>query len=78
MHVGKGGSCHARGERGGVELVVRMKDQRDIEGALGGRSGMLSVQHQQEVGGVGKGVIGLDDRMSFADAVVGRDDHGNL
>ena len=36
MHIGKRGRHHPGSEGGGVEFVVGVQDEGDIEGALGG------------------------------------------
>src|SRR3981189_2102109 len=52
VDVGEGGGNDAGGEGAGVELVVGVEDERDVEGAGGGVGGLLAVEHPEEVGGV--------------------------
>ena len=78
VHVGERGGDDARGEGAGVELVVGVQDERDVEGLGGGLGGLLAVEHPEEVGGVGERGVGLDDLLAFADAVEDGDDHGDL
>src|SRR5206468_7606841 len=51
VQVGQRGGGDARGEGGGVELVVGVKDQRDVEGLGGQLRRLLAAQHAEEVGG---------------------------
>ena len=78
VDVGEGGGDDAGGEGAGVELVIGVEDERDVEGAGGGVGGLLAVEHPEEVGGVREGGVGLDDGLAFADAIEDGDDHGNL
>ena len=78
VHVGQGGGDDAGGEGAGVELVVGVEDERDVEGAGGGVGGLFAVEHPEEVGGVREGAVGFDDGLAFADAVEDGDDHGDL
>ena len=78
VDVGEGGGDDAGGEGAGVELVVGVEDERDVEGAGGGVGGLLAVEHPEEVGGVGEALVGFDDGLAFADAVEDGDDHGDL
>ena len=61
-----------------VELVVGVEDESDVEGAVGGVGGLLAVEHPEEIGGVGKRLVGFDDGLAFADAIEDGDDHGDL
>ncbi len=78
VDVGKGGGDDARGEGAGVELVVGVEDEGDVEGADRGVGGLLAVEHPEEVGGVGERGVGVDDGLAFADAIEDGDDHGDL
>ncbi len=78
VDVGEGGGDDAGGEGAGVELVVGVKDKRDVEGAGGGVGGLLAVEHPEEVGGVGERLVGFDEGLAFADAVEEGDDHRDL
>ena len=78
VDVGEGGGDDARGEGAGVELVVGVEDEGDVEGAGGGGGGLLAVEHPEEVGCVRESVVGVDDGFDLADAVEDGDDHGDL
>ena len=78
VDVGEGGGDDARGEGAGVELVVGVEDERDVEGSGGGLGGLFAVEHPEEVGSVREGGISIDDGLTFADAVEDGDDHGDL
>ena len=52
MHIGKRGCRHSGGKRRGIQFVVRMQNQRHIEGAFGGRRGRFTIQHEQKICGV--------------------------
>ena len=78
VDVGECGGDDAGGEGAGVELVVGVEDECDVEGAGRGVGGLLAVEHPEEVGGVGERWVGLDDGLAFADAVEDGDDHGDL
>ena len=78
VHVGEGGRDDARSEGAGVELMVGVQDERDVEGA--GRSvGWLgAIEHPDEVGSVREGLVRVDDGLALADAIEDGDDHGDL
>ncbi len=78
VHVGHGAGDDAGGKGGGVELMVGMEDERDVQGAGGGGDGLFAVEHPEEIGGVGERGIGLDDVLALADAIEGSDQHGHL
>ena len=78
VHIGEGGGGDAGGEGRGVQFVIGMEDKSDIERTFRSRRRSLAVEHQEEVGGVGKRAVGLDNVLAFADAIVGGDDHGDL
>ncbi len=78
VNVRESGGDDARGEGGGVELVVGVEDEGDIEGTGGGFGGLDAVEHPEEVAGVGERAVGRNDFVTLADAVVDRDDHGDL
>ena len=50
-----------RGERRGVQLVLGVEDQRQVERLRIGLGGDLAVDHVQEVGGVVEVVAGGND-----------------
>ena len=78
VNVGEGGGDDAGGEGGGVQFVVGVQDEGDVESAGGGLGGLFAVEHPQEVAGVGEGAVGRNDFEALADAVVDGDDHGDL
>src|SRR5205823_5724892 len=78
VDVGESGGDDAGGEGAGVELVVGVEDEGDVEGAGGGVGGLLAVEHPEEVGRVREFGIGFDYWLSFTDAVEDGDDHGDL
>ena len=78
VDVGEGGGDDARGEGAGVELVVGVEDEGDVEGAGGGVGGLFAVEHPEEVGGVRESGVGFDDGLALADAIEDGDDHGDL
>ena len=55
-----------------------MQDQRDIERALGGRRRLVPFNCQRKLAAWESEAVGFDDRLAFANAVVGGDDHGDL
>jgi len=78
VDVGEGGGDDAGGEGAGVQLVIGVEDERDIEGIGGSVRGLLSVEHPEEVSRVGERGIGLNDGLAFADAIEEGHDHGDL
>ncbi len=58
--------------------MVGVQNERHIQRLFGGGRGLFTVQHQQEVAGMGERRIGLHHRLAFADAVIGGHDHGDL
>src|SRR6202051_4623058 len=58
VDVGEGGCDDACGEGAGVELVVGVEDEGDVEGAGGGVGWLFAVEHPEEVGGVREFGIG--------------------
>ena len=77
VHVRQGGGDHAGGEGGRVHLVVGVQDQGNVERLCGGRAGLLTGQHVQEVGRMrrapGSGAIGSSPRRrrSYRATIVG-------
>ena len=55
-----------------------MEDEGYVEGPGGGFGGLLAGEHVEEVGSVGEGCVGFDDKLAFADAVEDGDQHGDL
>jgi hypothetical protein len=49
VNVGERGSRHARGKRRGIELVIGVERERNVEGANGRRVGPLTGEHVEEV-----------------------------
>ena len=49
VHVRQRGGGHARRKGRGVQFVVGMQDQRDVQRPLGSLRRRLAVQHQQEI-----------------------------
>jgi hypothetical protein len=78
VDVSKGGGDDTRGKGAGVEFVIGVEDESDVECAGGGLGRLLAVEHPEEVCGVREGVIGFDDGLALADAIEGGDDHGDL
>src|ERR1035438_10269849 len=76
VDVGQCSGDDAGGEGGGVELVVGVKDEGDIEGASGGFGRLDAVEHPEKIGGVSEGAVGGNHFEAFAEAVVDGDDHG--
>ena len=60
VDIGQGRRRDAAGERGGVQLVVGVEDQRDVEGADGGGVGPIPGQHVEKIRGVPHHRIGID------------------
>src|SRR5262245_4163131 len=78
MHIRERCSRDTSSEGGRVKFVIGVKDEGDVEGALGGIGRDLSVQHQEKVCGMGERTIRIDYRLALANAVVGSDDHWDL
>ena len=78
VDVGEGGGDDAGGEGGGVQFVVGVQDQGDVEGSGGGLGGLDAVEHPEEIGGVGERAVGRNNLKPFAQAVVDGHDHGDL
>ena len=49
VHIGAGAGDDARGERGSVELVLGIEDERDLHGVGPLGAGRFAVQQMQEV-----------------------------
>src|SRR6185312_15216760 len=78
MHVRQGGRGDPGGKGGGIQFVVGVQDEGDVEGAFGGGRRLLPGQHQEEIGGVRERRVRFNHRVAFADAIVGGADHGYL
>ncbi len=78
VNVGEGGGDDAGGEGGGVQFVVGVEDEGDVEGAGGGFRGLDAVEHPEKIAGVVERAVGGDDFKAFAEAVVDGHDHGDL
>ena len=79
VHVRQGGGDDARGKGAGVELVIGVQDEGDVEGVLVAVcGGLFAVEHPEKVAGVGEGGVGLDDGLALADAIEEGDDHADL
>ncbi len=78
VHVGQRGRDHAGGERGGVQLVLRVEHERGVEGARGHRRGLLAGEHVEEVRGVAERLRWRHRREAVSDPVVGADRGGHL
>ena len=77
VDVGKSGGGDAGGEGGGVQLVIGMEDEGDIEDALHDLVGLLAGERIDEVGGVTEGRIARHDRLAIAQLVEGGDESGD-
>ena len=69
---------HARGERRGVQLVVGVKDQRDVEGPGGEAARPLAGQHVQKIRRVAQHRIGLNRTAAGVQPSERRDDRADL
>ena len=78
MNVRECGGDDAGGEGGGVEFVVSVEDEGDIEGPCGRFRRLDAVEHPQEIAGVRKGAIGRNDFEALANAIVNGNDHRDL
>src|SRR5262245_6997534 len=78
VHVGHGGRGDAGGEGGGVELVIRVEDERHVEGLGGQRARRLAGEHAQEVRGQALPWVGRDQGPAAADALPGGHQGGHL
>ena len=58
--------------------MISVEDQSDIESAFRGFGRLFAVEQQKEISRMGKRWIRLDYILPFANAVIGRDNHGNL
>jgi hypothetical protein len=76
IHVAARAGDDARGEGGGVELVLGVEVQRGVHGALPGGAGFLAVQQVQEMRADGV-VVRLDgDALALRAPVVPVEQHG--
>ncbi len=78
VDVGEGGCDDACGEGGGVQFVVGVQDEGDVESFFSRGGGLFAVQHPEEVGRVREGLIRRDHRLALANAVEEGDEHGDL
>src|SRR5258705_76863 len=78
VHVGQGGRGDARREGGGVELVVGVEDQRDVEGLGGERRRLLAAHHVQEVTGKVEPRVRGHRGLAAPDPLPGRHQGGQL
>ena len=78
VHIRKCGGGDSCSKSRSIELVVGVQDQGDVKRAFGGLRGLLAVQHQQKIRGVGKRAVGFYNRLSFPNAIVAGHDHSNL
>src|ERR671910_701663 len=78
VHVGQGGRGDPAGEGGGVQGVVGVQDQDDVEVAGDLGVGLLAGQGVEEVGRDAEVVAGLDRVRAGPQPLVGGDDLGGL
>src|ERR1019366_1377703 len=78
VHVAERSCDHASREGGGIQFVVGVQDESDIQRSLRRSTRNLAIQLVQKVSGMRKAAVRLDDMLPFANAVVGGDDVGDL
>ena len=78
MEIGQRRGRHAGGERGRVQLVIRVQDQRDVERARRQRIRPVAGQHVEKVRGVPERRIRLDRPAAGLHPPVGRDEAPQL
>src|SRR3954451_4840540 len=74
VQVGERCGGHARGKRGGVQFMIRVQHERDIERARGERVRSLAFQHVEKIRGVPERGIRLDQTATRLQPAVGRDE----
>src|SRR6185369_5232412 len=62
----------------GVEFVIRVEDERNIERSSCGVAGDFPVQHVQEVAGMRKRTVGFDEWQALPNAIVSGNNHRDL
>ena len=78
VDVGEGRRRHARGERRGVQLVIGVQNQRDIEGTRRETARPLARQHVEEIRGVTQDRIRRDRSGARVLASHRRDERADL
>ena len=78
VHVGQGRHGDARRERRGVQLVVRVKDERGVHRLLGERARLPTGEHVEEVPGERQARARRDRRLALPDPAPRRDQRGHL
>src|SRR5439155_1155823 len=78
VHVREGGGGDACRERRGVELVIGVQDQRDVEGLHGEGAGLPAEHHVEEVGRQVQLGIRRDGDLAAAQTLPGGDQRGHL
>src|SRR5581483_3373249 len=78
VNVGEGGGDDAGREGGGVQFVVGVKNEGEIESSSGRFRGFNAIQHPEKIAGVGKGAVGRNNFLTLSNAIVDGYDHGNL
>ena len=78
VHIGQRRRDHASCKGRGIQLMVGVQNQRDIEGLGRGFRRLLAAQHPDKIAGVGERFIGRDVLLSTPDTIPGGDDHGYL
>jgi hypothetical protein len=78
IQVRQGGRGHAGGECRGVQLVVGVEHERDVERARRQRVRALAFQHVEKVRGVPERRVRLDVAASGLQAAVGSDNAAHL
>jgi hypothetical protein len=69
---------NARGEGGGVQLVIGVQNERDVEGSGREAARPFAGQHVQKTGGVSKHGVGLNRAAASLHAAKCRDDRADL
>ena len=78
VHVGERRGCHARGERGCIELMVGMEDERHVERFGLQLARAFPGEHVEEVRGVVQRRVGIDDAAAAGDAPGSRHNRPHL
>ena len=78
VHVGQGRHRDPRRERGRVQLVVGMEDQRRVHRLLGEGARLPPEEHVQEVAGEREARAGRDRGLALADPAPRGDQRGHL
>ena len=78
VHVGQGRHRDPRGERGGVQLVIGVEDERGVHRLLGEGARLPAEEHVEEVAGERQARVRRDRRLALPDPAPRGDQGGHL